>query len=167
MTTCISCLRGLYNECGHTPILVEDANEPEDERGMRRNAKSSDRNLKDQQSTGRKRAAKLFPLDEDANCEWKMLKLAGGGQFPIMGCLRGTQQARHHGPDKNTLNNHTGNVHRICHLCHNRWHSANDENYNWSIVQPSHNATDKCSLEEAIESDVNWKLKGKLKKVVD
>jgi hypothetical protein len=36
------------------------------------------------------------------------------------------QQARHHGPDYNTLNNDPTNVSRICHVCHNRWHAAND-----------------------------------------
>lgn len=58
-----------------------------------------------------------------------MKKNAGGGKIPIVGCLDGMQQARHHGPDKNTLNNERGNVHRICHTCHNRWHTLNDPDY--------------------------------------
>lgn len=86
----------------------------------------------DQQSTGRKRAATLYPLDRNADCEWANLKEAGGGFKPIEGCglrkasMVGRQQARHHGPDQNTLNNDPGNVHRICHSCHNIWHTAND-----------------------------------------
>src|SRR5205809_2598849 len=79
--------------------------------------------LIDQQSTGRKRAAKAYPMDPTMLCEWSMKKNVGGGKNPIVGCLAGLQQARHHGPDKNTLNNEQGNVHRICHHCHNRWHT--------------------------------------------
>lgn len=94
--------------------------------------------LVDQQSTGRKRAAKMYPLDETALCEWAMKKNAGGGKFPITGCLNGLQQARHHGPSKNTLDNYKGNVHRICHQCHNRWHTLNDEGYIWGGVYEPH-----------------------------
>lgn len=53
----------------------------------------------------------------------------GGGEFPIQGCSDGVQLNRHHGPDKNTLNNEPGNVHRICAHCHNRWHAKNDPDY--------------------------------------
>jgi len=92
--------------------------------------------LKDQQSTGRKRAAKLYPLDREATCEWANKTECGGGNT-ISGCgIRmlpsgllspvGKQQSRHHGPDYNTLNNDPGNVHRICHSCHNAWHAVND-----------------------------------------
>lgn len=97
-----------------------------------------DSTLRDQQSTGRKRAAKMYPLDEEAECEWRMKRNCGGGDSPIVGCLDGLQQARHHGPEKNTLNNDPGNVHRICHTCHNRWHTLNDEKYVWSKVQNPH-----------------------------
>ena len=96
----------------------------------------SDAALKDQQSTGRKRAAKLYPLDREAECEWAEQTNAGGG-VTIAGCglridskgmvvPKGKQQSRHHGPDYNTLNNDPGNVHRICHNCHNSWHAVND-----------------------------------------
>lgn len=94
--------------------------------------------LRDQQSTGRKRAAKAYPLDETALCEWSMKKNCGGGYRPITGCLAGLQQARHHGPDKNTLNNDKGNVHRICHTCHNRWHTLNDPGYVWNSTYDRH-----------------------------
>jgi len=89
--------------------------------------------LRDQQSTGRKRAAKMYPLDETMLCEWASKKNCGGGKFPITGCLANLQQARHHGSDKNTLNNEKGNVHRICHSCHNRWHTLNDPDYNRDV----------------------------------
>ena len=104
----------------------------------RRNSDSSSRrakrsaNLKDQQSTGRKRAARLFPLDPESPCEWAGSSNCGGGTNPITGCLSGKQQARHHGPIKDTTINDEGNVHRICHYCHNRWHAKNDVGYDWN-----------------------------------
>ena len=101
--------------------------------------------LRDQQSTGRKRAAKLYPLDVEAECDWKMRKNCGGGTMPVVGCVNGKQQARHHGPDKNTLNNEKGNVHRICHTCHNRWHTLNDPDYVWGALHDPH-----CPMEASI-----------------
>ena len=87
--------------------------------------------MEDVTSTGRKRAAVAAPLDRDAPCEWAYLAKAGGGVVPIVGCLGNNKQTdRHHGPDKSTLNNEVGvNLHRICSMCHNRWHAANDEFY--------------------------------------
>lgn len=81
----------------------------------------------DLESTGRKRAKLLFPIMEDMPCEWQGLKLAGGGVVPITGCLKGAAADIHHGPNKSTLGNYVGNVHRICKSCHNRWHSINDK----------------------------------------
>lgn len=89
--------------------------------------------IQDRHSTGRKRAAVLYPIMSDNEpCEWQRTVNAGGGKFPIIGCIRGVQQHRHHGPDKNTLNNAPGNVHRICDDCHNIWHSQNDPVYDES-----------------------------------
>jgi len=130
-------------------------------------AKRRDRSLKDQQSTGRKRAALLYPLQPDSDCEWKNLRYAGGGKHPIVGCTNGKQQARHHGPDKNTLNNAEGNVHRICHTCHNRYHTANDADYNATGPFRKHDNQTKATPNELIDSELYWKSKGKLKKVVD
>lgn len=125
-----------------TPSLF--STDPPDEVIVERKSRRTkpDSALKDQQSTGRKRAAKLYPLDRSAQCEWANNPASGGG-VTIAGCgirLRdkklvpvGLQQSRHHGPDYNTLNNDPGNVHRICHSCHNAWHALNDpkkdENY--------------------------------------
>lgn len=86
----------------------------------------------DTESTGRKRAAKLFPISEGMPCEWAGLKFAGGGVVPIMGCIPQANKVAkdiHHGPNKSTLANFVGNVHRICSDCHNRWHSINDKFY--------------------------------------
>ena len=81
------------------------------------------------EATGRKRAAQMYPLVIDADCEWKGLANVGGGKHPIVGCMGGKQSNRHHGPDKTTTNNDQGNVHRVCGRCHNLWHEWNDADY--------------------------------------
>lgn len=129
------------------------------------NTYKNDATLRDQQSTGRKRAAEMYPLDKESECEWKMQRNCGGGTTPINGCADGKQQARHHGPDKNTLNNDEGNVHRICHKCHNRWHAKNDVDYVWGAVFQPHSPS-PCSQDELIESELMW-LGVKLEHVVD
>lgn len=84
---------------------------------------------KDPLSTGRKRAAQMYPIAAGQICEWAGLKKAGGGVIPIIGCIGRPASDRHHGPDKNTMNNAPGNVHRICDHCHNTWHALNDPHY--------------------------------------
>lgn len=84
---------------------------------------------KDPVSTGRKRAAEMYPISPGMVCEWANLKRAGGGVVPIVGCLGRPASDRHHGPDKNTMNNAPGNLHRICDHCHNTWHAVNDPHY--------------------------------------
>lgn len=165
---CISCGRGLHFECGvpcccsqdvNTVEEIEEDDDDRQQRGRRRPGSTTykrDSNLKDQQSTGRKRAAVLYPLDKEAPCEWQGLRIAGGGSFPIIGCSNGTQQARHHGPDKNTLNNEEGNVHRICHRCHNRWHTKNDVGYVWGDPGQPHDPITKATIDELIANEVYW-----------
>ena len=80
-------------------------------------------------STGRKKAAQLFPIKAGDVCEWAGLAKAGGGVAPIVGCIGRAASDRHHGPDKNTMNNAPANLHRICDHCHNTWHAANDPAY--------------------------------------
>lgn len=121
--------------------------------------------LIDQQSTGRKRAAKAYPMDPTMLCEWSMKKNCGGGTNPIVGCLAGLQQARHHGPDKNTLNNEQGNVHRICHCCHNRWHTLNDEGYVWGNLYDPHSPLEATVID--IEMNEEWWAGRKLVKAKD
>lgn len=127
-----------------------EADEPE------RRTYKDDSVLVDQQSTGRKRAARWFPLDATALCEWSMKKNCGGGKFPITGCAANLQQARHHGPDKNTLNNDKGNVHRICHSCHNRWHTLNDPDYVWGDTHDEH-SPETCGVQDIIDNEEFWK----------
>lgn len=85
---------------------------------------------KDPISTGRKFAAQAAPIDPGMVCEWAGLARAGGGVKPIVGCIGRPASDRHHGPDKNTMNNAVGtNLHRICDHCHNTWHALNDLEY--------------------------------------
>ena len=89
----------------------------------------------------------MMPFLRDQVCGWAGLKHAGGGVIPILGCqgntiadVKSTEAARelgadevghrHHGPDKNVLNNTPGmNLHGICSRCHTRWHALNDPFY--------------------------------------
>ena len=93
------------------------------------NATKTPDEITDVQSTGRKRAAAMYPITEGMICEWSKLAKAGGGVVPIVGCLGNLAVNIHHGPDKNTLNNNPENIHRICSPCHNYWHAKNDEYY--------------------------------------
>lgn len=81
-------------------------------------------------SSGRKIAAQVAPIEVGLRCEWSGLKNAGGGYKSIVGCIGRPASDRHHGPDKNTMNNLLGvNLHRICDHCHNTWHALNDPFY--------------------------------------
>ena len=139
--------------------------------GGRSYTNKSNRNLKDQQSTGRKRAAKLYPLDREAPCEWQRKAHNGGGPHPMIGCLQGLQEARHHGPDKSVTNNEEGNVHRICHRCHYNWHARNDGEYDWNETLVSAHKPHECNsdeLMEAAEIDLKYMAnKSKRKKMED
>lgn len=97
-------------------------------------------------STGRKRAAMVAVIFPGMLCDWAGLRYAGGGPHPIVGC-RGNRIAdvkrnadlpenadqrgeRHHGPNKNVLDNSPGvNLHRVCASCHSHWHALNDPFY--------------------------------------
>jgi len=149
MRGCVSCLQGFHSECNfpnecccnesspesllsvvQAPGLTTELDIPS---GGFTTAEEyyATTGLKDPHSTGRKRAKELYPLDYDAPCEWRYLKFAGGGESPIVGCTSGKQQSRHHGPNKSTVCNEEGNVHRICHDCHNVYHGINDPGYIW------------------------------------
>ena len=146
MEVCWPCRRALheacrgsgYCSCNHasTPTTEVVTSEPDDDNGdeptKRHRSQKLDASLKDQQSTGRKRAALAYPLDREGPCEWAdagPTNPKGGGTKPVIFGCKNTQDARHHGPDKNTLNNDEGNVHRICHWHHNNWHAMNDPDY--------------------------------------
>lgn len=154
---CLDCGRGFHELCqectccedkpitggGDTnsePPNSSRQNDPKEQikSGKRNRKLKSDDKLKDPHSTGRKRAAALFPLKSDEPCEWKGKAYCGGGKYPIIGCINGKQEHRHHGPDKNTLNNSPKNVHRICDDCHNIWHSQNDPTYDSYAAKLEH-----------------------------
>ena len=168
MEGCLDCGRGLHTFCQECECCnpsnqenVEGGRSDKGSNGSRR-SQSSKKNsgvsksfssgdvgrpyknsgdIKDKKSTGRKRAAILYPLFPDDACEWRNLANCGGGKFPIIGCTKGKQQHRHHGPNKNTLENSPGNVHRICDDCHNIWHSQNDKDYDPNIKHQPRPAT--------------------------
>lgn len=135
-------------------------------------------------STGRKRAAMMYPIFKDMKCEWAGLKYAGGGIEPIIGCAGNIIQPskgpdkgdRHHGPDKNVINNSPSNVHRICSTCHNRYHAKNNKYYSQPrppADQPwlpdetygeckSHDPETKATEEEIEDNERYWKNNRKL-----
>lgn len=123
--------------------------------------------VRDPLSTGRKAAAVKFPIEPGMRCEWAGLKAAGGGIAPVVGCIGRPASDRHHGPDKNTMNNAVGNVHRICDHCHNTWHALNDPGYGERPIhtQPfiprgvkgvdwyDHDPDTKATTEEVLEAE--------------
>lgn len=128
--------RGIYTCCCHNTVEITPSEvSHEGERGWYK----ENGEVRDVLSTGRKRAAELYPIHDGMVCEWSGLRYAGGGVIPIIGCRGTTLIAEkgngantghiHHGPDKNTLNNEEGNCHRVCTTCHNRWHTLNDPYY--------------------------------------
>lgn len=157
---CIACGRGFFDEC-YSP--TED-NKPcgmleESATGALTEGlvwQKDDNEVSDPKSTGRKRAAKLYPLDRDKPCEWKGLKFAGGGK-PIIGCVNGLQRQRHHGPNKDTLDNSPGNVHRICDNCHARWHTINDDGYDWNEEdRMPHDPETFASVDDLAQNEIYW-----------
>lgn len=133
-----------YDKTKVTELSTEGMIIPEE---RRRTPKDSE-DVKDQTSTGRKRAVVAMAewergLDGSV-CEWAYLRNAGGGAVPIVGCngtiIREVKQTEkvaanesprhiHHGPDKSTLNNNPENLHAVCAACHGRWHALNDPRY--------------------------------------
>lgn len=113
----------------------------------------------DPKSTGRKRAAQLYPIFKDAPCEWQGKKNCGGGKFPIVGCINGLQRHRHHGPVKNTLRNEPGNVHKLCFACHNRWHALNDSVYDEVEFDKLPHTPEPATEMELIASEAKWRIK--------
>ena len=158
-----------------SPVAYVGSSDTEERKERGGQIKTMDK-VTDLESTGRKRAAKYYPISEGMACEWKGLRAAGGGPNPIIGCIAGVAANIHHGPDKNTLSNYVGNVHRICSTCHNRWHTENDKYY--SKVRPSgdtpylpeipyahtkHNGLLEATPKELAESELDWALRKKRK----
>lgn len=189
-STCWYCIIALHDEC---IAPVEDDNgvlqcccppelgqaaKPSREKPIGRPL-SNPEDMKDVLSTGRKRAAMLYPITEGMTCEWAGLKFAGGGVEPIIGCPGNKLSANtrasnggdvHHGPNKSVLENHAGNVHRICKFCHHRWHASNDQYYTeprpeggkpWfpEAEWLEHDSITRATVEEIEENEQYWKAR--------
>lgn len=159
--SCSACGRGFHKEC----LKGCKKCHPKEEAVITISGKTSDgprlhgstaKDLKDPKSTGRKRAAKLYPLDPSAPCEWRGKKNCGGGKRPIIGCLDGMQKHRHHGPVKDTTRNHEGNVHRICTSCHNHWHELNDLVYDPQQFALLPHDPEVATAEEIVRNVLEW-----------
>lgn len=177
---CLHCAAGFHDEC-ESPTASANiwlcCCPPETElvSSVRGGPTKEDDEVTDVESTGRKRAAIAYPIEVGKTvCEWKGLKFAGGGINPIIGCHGNLASDRHHGPDKSTLNNSAGNVHRICATDHNRWHTKNDEYYgdrppNGQPFLPregtykEHDSETKATLKEILNNEVSWSLRNKNK----
>ncbi len=171
---CLSCGRGFHFECkkcrknkchgsDQQLISVVTGVAPKKTKGEWAKGQpiKNPEDVRDRHSTGRKRAAQLYPIFNPGvdPCEWRMKKNCGGGEKPIIGCLNGVQTDRHHGPIKDTLKNEPGNVHRICKLCHNRWHADNDSIYNPEInINLPHSPEEATEL-EVLAGDAEWKMR--------
>ncbi len=135
-TQCMECMRGFPCLNDIPCKLPVGASNDDSEESETRPRHKRDSALKDQQSTGRKRAAVKYPLDRSAPCQWRNASSEnpmGGGEIPVSFGCDNLQQCRHHGPDYSTLNNEKGNVWLICTWHHNNWHALNnpskDANY--------------------------------------
>jgi hypothetical protein len=118
-------------------------------------------------SAGRKRAAVAYEIIPEKPCEWKWLKNCGGGKYPIVGCLNGFQQHRHHGPVKDTSRNEPQNVHRICTACHNRYHTLNDDSYEEAVAETLPHSPLPATLEEIAGNDFEWREGRYSKKILE
>lgn len=158
---CLPCSRGFHAECYtkckkcHPEKKRPEKVEAPTVKEYKKKGKTA-KDLKDAKSTGRKRAAELYPIIDNAACEWKGQKNCGGGDYPIIGCLDGKQQHRHHGPVKDTTRNQQGNVHRICTPCHNHWHELNDINYDARRFGLLPHDSEPASPEEIINNALEW-----------
>lgn len=164
---CVGCGRGFHRECENDkgcsychPDYDQVAKSISSGFSIGKGAPLKDsKNISDPYSTGRKRAAKMYPIFETNPCEWRGKKNCGGGLFPITGCIDGKQVDRHHGPVKNTLRNEPGNVHRICKNCHNRWHALNDPEYNDLVYENLKHEPELATDVELMANEAEWRLK--------
>lgn len=168
--SCLSCGRGFHKECVRKkgckschkdaqpkPIFVIEEDTPVAQAPQARKRGGAALKLKDPKSTGRKRAAILYPIDKEQPCEWQNKKNCGGGKRPIVGCTTGLQVHRHHGPVKDTTKNHEGNVHRICTRCHNHWHELNDLVYDPQAFGLLPHDPSEATIEELVKDELEWR----------
>jgi hypothetical protein len=181
--SCLPCIAGWHNECVSLIFSVDLSTDDAEVFLCCCSEKStvtiapegrqlkSNEEIRDVESTGRKRAAQAKPIVEGMICEWANLKFAGGGVLPVVGCAGNIASDRHHGPDKSTLNNSAENLHAICDHCHNRWHTLNDPFYpkerpaNGAPFLPltgepkAHDPITKATPEEVAANEKRWSKK--------
>ncbi len=165
---CLSCGQGFHDECEEDcvtchPDIIKTSSIGRSltniGTGHRGAPTKNPEDVKDKFSTGRKRAAQLYPLFKDKPCEWQGKKNCGGGPSPIIGCVNGLQQHRHHGPVKQVLRNEPGNVHRICNHCHARWHAVNDPIYDEYLYNKHPHSPEIADEMELLANEAKWRLK--------
>jgi hypothetical protein len=158
---CLGCGRGFHDEC---EIGCERCHINEGQiirslsSGQRGQPLKDPSKITDPYSTGRKRAATMYPIFKTNPCEWRGQKNCGGGT-PIVGCIKGLQVDAHHGPVKNPLRNEPGNVHRICKPCHNHWHAVNDSIYNEAEYDKTNHEPEPATNDELLINEMYWKTK--------
>lgn len=160
---CHSCGRGFHDECILGCAICHADNDQLVKSFTFRSGSvgapiKNPKSIRDRMSTGRKRAAQLYPIFENKPCEWRGQKNCGGGT-PIVGCINGLQVDCHHGPVKDPLRNEPGNVHRICKSCHNRWHAVNDPLYNEEEYDKTTHAPELADEIELVASEAKWRMK--------
>lgn len=197
---CMACVVGLFEECHNPEILdggwiipcamrfkfVDDDEPVKQKRGEIGRPLSDPKDIRDPESTGRKRAAIVLPIQTGMTCQWAGLKWAGGGAHPIVGCAGNTlaevkrhedlpegidsRGERHHGPNKAVLDNSVGvNLHGICSDCHHRWHELNDPTYEgerpeaefeWLPAEPywTHDPWTKATDDDRQASETWWSM---------
>lgn len=155
---CVACGRGFHSECESTCSSCHPEPDPIILSGRKvGRPEKSDEDITDTKSTGRKRAARDYPIERDQPCEWRGFKDCGGGLKPIIGCIDGKQVQRHHGPIKDPRNNRTENVHRICVKCHRRWHVLNDPVYDERTYADLPHRPLEAQPAELVQNDINWR----------
>lgn len=163
--SCLACARGFCEECedcekseGNPCHIVKTSTVKKTLTGQIGRPVADPETHKDPLSTGRKRAAHLYPIFKEEPCEWRGKKNCGGGKHPIIGCRNGFQRHRHHGPIKDPRHNEPGNVHRVCHHCHRRWHTMNDKDYDAKFNSKNPHKPEEATEEELIINEGYWEL---------
>lgn len=193
MVGCPECARGFHAECEHgdecpsceicNPTLIEEPEIIVESTGKESHYEKF-KEFKDPSSTGRHRAALLYPYicdncehtksehKEDSTCgkeicfclgymwkpcEWRNFKNCGGGRNPIVGCGDGVQHDRHHGPIKDPLRNELGNVSLLCEKCHQRWHILNDEYYVEAEFAKLKHSLEPATAKDILDNELRWR----------
>lgn len=188
---CIACARHLHEECEYDECPVCEICNPKllinieiVHKSKQESHYDKNKEFKDASSTGRHRAALLYPYICDScghtkpqhadgtdactkdncscslfkwrPCEWRNTRNNGGGRNPTVGCGDGLGTNRHHGPIKDPLRNELGNVHLICAKCHQRWHMLNDNYYDEKEAMQQKHEPVSATDQEILQNELRW-----------